>query len=145
MQACKTFNIDRTYGHIDLSTGDTGMHVVRKFALKTRIPDHLEIERPMEWEFAWSFPLTVVEALTSEDWDLVLERLQTRPSGGYSAIEMIVATAWAMGVPTEALLHKVGMTVAENLYRRFCERQIEAGNKAWIAPSSMQRVSNPNG
>lgn len=142
-------NQDRTYGHIDLSTGAEGPfspHVERRYSLFTSLPDQLGVEKRLEWKFAIRIPRTVDKTLNSEDWDVVLRRLDNRGAdGGFSPLEFIVFTARLAGLSSNAVQLKIGREVGNNLYRRFVMHQIKAGRQAWLTPTSMQRVKGPYG
>jgi hypothetical protein len=134
-------NIDRTYGHIDLSTGLKAPHTLCGYSLFTRIEDG----KPEEWKFEILIPTTIEEALGPSDWEFVLRKLDTRvDEATYSPIEAVIVTGKLAGVNSLAIQKKVGETVAQNLYRVFCEKQIQIGNKAWLVPPNMVKVSNPN-
>lgn len=147
----RTTNIDRTYGHIDLATGDNAPHITRRFTLNTKLPNFLEVEVPEEWPFQIRIPIAVDKKLDSADWEMVCRKLDTRNGENLSIVEFVLATAriaavlqplenWSMRVQ-----HKMCRLVAENLYRVFCEKQIEAGNKAWLVPTSLQETGKFDG
>lgn len=142
-------HLDSTYGHIDLSTGDAAPHIVKKYELTTHFPNEHGDEVADVWKFDLRMPVTVADTLDSEDWDIVLERLQTRDGDYLSPVEAIIFSARCNGITPEQVIWKVGRTVSENLYRRFVEKRIQQGTAysklAWVAPSSMVKVSNPNG
>lgn len=139
-------NHDRTFGHIDLETGDAAPHVVRHYTLITRLPEgYAGAELRREWTFAISMPVRIDQALTSEDWDLVCRRLDTRVGDQLSPVEFIIFSGRLAGATSQQVQRKIGETVSEALYKCFVAYQIRHGNKAWLAPTSMQGKGNPNG
>lgn len=144
-------NHDRTYGHIDLTTGDEAPHVTRTYTLFTNLPEgYGGAEKRRAWPFSLRLPVTIDEALTSEDWEFVCRRMDSRsttPEGiRPSPLEFIIFTAKMHKVSSAQLQRYIGEQVSEALYKRFCEYQIRQGNKAWLAPTSMQgKAGDPNG
>lgn len=135
--------VDKTYGHIDLSTGEKAPHCYVPYALRTNLEDKGEGE---EWTFILYMPVAIRDRLNSGDWDFVLRKLDTRLSPeAYSPIEAVIVSAKMAGCTHEAVQRTVGRVVSENLYRIFVQKQIKAGNSAWLAPPSMTKVGNPNG
>jgi hypothetical protein len=131
-------NIDRTFGHIDRATGDDAPHVLAEYTLKTDFP----LEGPQQWKLQLRMPVAVHQALNSADWDEVLEKFQKRSSLEVcSPFERMILEARLAGVPAFMLQHKVNKQIARALYRNFSARQIQQGNKAWAAPSSMTKVT----
>jgi hypothetical protein len=140
-------NHDRTFGHIDLSTGDEAPHVTRFYTLVTNLPEGFagaEVRR--DWTFALRIPRTIDEALTAEDWEFVCRRMDTRDGFKPSPVEYIIFTGKLKGVSSAILQRYIGEQVSEALYKMFVRHQIKAGNKAWLAPTSMQgKAGDPNG
>jgi hypothetical protein len=126
-------NHDRTYGHIDLSTGDKAPHVNRSYTLRTNI------DGPMTWTFELPIPRTIDDALTPSDWDFVLGKFEeVEPLKTMSLVESIIVAGKLCGASVHEVQIEVGRQVAENLYRVFVLKQVAKGNKAWLRPSSMQ-------
>jgi hypothetical protein len=139
-------NHDRTYGHIDLSTGDEAAHVLCSYSVFTSFPTATNDHARQEWAFKCRMPRTVADALTSSDWDFVLRSLDTRPQPGtLSPIEATIFIAKCAGMSANAVQEKVSTVVEENLFKIFGRKQIKAGNKAWLVPRSLVRTGNPNG
>lgn len=138
---------DRTYGHIDLSTGDAALHVDVAYVLFTNFPDARGIEKRQEWKFVCRMPKTIFDALSSSDWEFVLRSLDTRPADKWalSPIEMTIALGRAAGKSIEQVQAKVSRNVEENLFRIFGQKQIKAGNKAWLVPRSLVKTRGPHG
>lgn len=131
---------DRTYGHIDVSTGDDAQHVTRTFTLFTDAFERLH----QEWTFPIRLPVTIWEAMRS-DWSTIERKLDTRQGSDYSVCEFVIASAYIMGGSPAAIQRQLQKMFADTLYRVFCEKQIAAGNKAWLAPGALQETRNPDG
>jgi hypothetical protein len=131
-------NIDRTYGHIDLTTGDDAVHVTIRYRLYTWFPTETKDNPRQEWAFFCRMPRTIADALTASDWDFVLRRLDTRPSvDELSPIENTILVARCAGMTIMDVQKKVSEVVETNLFRVFGHKQIKRGNKAWLVPSSL--------
>lgn len=134
--------IDRTYGHIQTETGDEAPHVIRKYVLFTNA---FGIKN-QEWPFAVRLPRYIADVLQPNDWETVARMLDCpAPGQDFSVVEKAITTASICGVSSQDMHAEVATLFAENLYRVFCEKQIQLGNKAWLVPSSMQKVGDPHG
>jgi hypothetical protein len=135
----KQQSFDTTFGHIDLETGDAAQHRLCTYTLFT------DYERRQEWKFTCELPVRVCEVLRNSDWEFVLRKLDTRERGTLSAVERIIIVAKMLGAKPADVQRTINKTVVENLWRIFTRKQLAAGNKAWLVPSSMVETRGPNG
>lgn len=137
----KAPSIDRTYGHIDTGTGDDAPHVRRRFSLFTCFD-----ERRQEWPFEIAIPRDVSARLTETDFEFVCRALDTRTDPhGLSPIEATILVARVAGKSFSQVCAKVEEIVKTNLWRVFGQKQLAAGNKAWLVPRALVRTGDPNG
>jgi hypothetical protein len=128
---------DRTYGLIDRATGDDAPHRDRAYSIFTEFPG----ERRQEWCFVLPVPAGVDEVLKPSDWEEVAGLFQVkRGSINLSPFELLVLSLRATGAKPIELHDGINKMVARVLYQKFVQRQIAAGNKAWIAPRSMTQT-----
>lgn len=135
-----TFNQDRTYGHINLATGNEAPHVVKWATVYTRLeqkPGRGEVRQ--EWSFGIRLPMEIADALESADWELVCRRLDTRVGDKLSPIEAVIVSALMWGADSHQMQQTVCQHIAQNLYRIYCFKQRKAGNSAWLAPTAMEQ------
>lgn len=139
--------IDRTYGHIDLATGNHAPHVIRSYTLFTNFPTGFAgAEQRQEWQFKISMPVAVSDRLSASDWDYVLRKLDTRPgSDRLSPIEEILFAGRMGGRSIEELQEKISAVVGMNLWRIFSQQQILRGDKAVAVPAMGRMRGNKNG
>jgi hypothetical protein len=132
-------NHDRTYGHIDLETGDDAPQKNLTYSVFTNFPEPLfGIEKRQEWRLNVTLPRAVAEQLTSSDWEMVLRKLDTREKGAnLSVVEATILVGRAKGVDVNVVQQLIGDAVKKNLWRIFERKQIQAGNKAWLKPASL--------
>ena len=128
-------NHDRTFGLIDRSTGDSAMHVVRRYVLRSEF----EGEGTQLWPFVLSMPLGVSEKITESELEEAAQLMQRKdPRCNLSPFESLVICLRLKGADSPELLKQVNQAMARVLYERFCRKQIAAGNSAWLAPSFLR-------
>lgn len=126
-------NHDRTFGHIDRSTGDASPHVEKKYTLQT----HFEGELVELWSFFLPMPVRIADALSSADWEETLVLFQRKMPNGLSAFESLLLYLRVQGKSPEDVRKGINSMVGRALYHKFVMRQIKEGNRAWIAPTGL--------
>lgn len=137
-------HLDRTYGHIDMQTGDDALHRDVFYTLVTNLPDSSDIEHRQEWTFAFRIPVRILEVLGPEDVEFVLRKLDDREGKSFSVLEAVIIAAKMTGATGQDVREEMTRLVAENVYRVFSMKQVKLGNKAWVVPSSLQEWRHPN-